>query len=234
MQTHQPQGIEEYIQKQRSAGASDEVIFNKLVQHGWDQNEVRRLLTDDVPAPPAPQQFHGHAQTGNTGTPVQVENVQYNMNIKPVESKIGLYMRLMMLGLWISVFAICILLSQIASKVANPDTTDMGATIVGVFSVLAVSAPVFWIANMKRQAAMLKDPRLVEDLFFKSRVRKSLRFAVVLTAIAGFIFVFNFLSMLFLQNSSSTADTVFAALFFAAGFGGILAFTWRLHAMTQR
>lgn len=232
--SHQPQSIEEYIQKQRNAGVSDHAIFSKLVQHGWDQQEVQRLLNDDVPPPPAPLPHHNYTQTGNTGVPMQVENVQYNMNIKPVESKIGLYMRLMMLGLWVSVIAVCSFFAQLASKVADPDMTDMGATIVGVVSFLVVSVPVFWIANLKRKAAMEKDPRLVEDLFFKKRVRKSLRFAVVLTAIATFVAVFTLLSGLFLQNEETDMSAFFAALSFALGFGGILAFVWQLHARTQR
>lgn len=235
MSPHQQPTIEEYIAHKRHAGVPDQQIYTQLVQHGWDPNEVTRLLTDDVPTPPAPAPYHQYAQTGNTGQPIQVENVQYNMTMKPVESKIGLYMRLTMLGLWVSVTAACVFLAQLISKTANSGT-DMGMTAVVVISFLAVSLPIFWFANQKRLAAMQKDPRLVDDLFYKKRVRKSLRFAIILTAIAGFISVFTLLSMLFLKNdnSSTKVQDFFAALVYTAGFGGILAFTWKLHAKTQR
>jgi hypothetical protein len=105
---HHPHGSpEHYIETQRKAGIPDNTIMANMIQAGWDHQDVSRLLSNDVPKPPAPLEHHNYSQTGNSGTPLQVENVQYNMKVKPVESKIGTYLRLTMLGLWLTVIAAC-------------------------------------------------------------------------------------------------------------------------------
>src|SRR5690348_2839325 len=120
---------EQYVEAQRKAGLSDNEIMSKMIQAGWDHNDVTALLSGDVPPPPSGSPSHNYAQTGNTGVPIQVENVQYNMKVKPVESKIGTYLRLTMLGLWFSVAAVCSLLAGIINKVGN-EFYDVGPVAV--------------------------------------------------------------------------------------------------------
>ena len=231
---HTPPSIQDYIAAQRDKGISDEHILHQLVQAGWDANEVSQLLAAGVPAPDVPLPPHQYSQTGNTGTPLQVENVQYGMRMRPVESKVGLYLRLTMLGLWVTVFAVCVLLANIIDKVMKDSTADLGSALVVVLSLCAVSVPLFVVANKKRATAIQNDPRLLDDLFFKKQVRKSLNTAVILTAIAGFITILSLLSTLFLKNSGLEIADFLMGLIFSAGFGLVLAFTWQLHAKTQR
>lgn len=232
MATQDKQTIEDYIRHKRQSGMSDQDIAEHLVRAGWNQQDVSNLLSDDVPPPPAPLPNNEYSQTGNTGRPLQVENVAYNMKMKPVESKIGIYIRLTMLGLWATVIAVCSLLSTVVQ--ASDESSDVGAVLVFVISACVISVPIFWIANKKLRAALAADPRLVEDLFFKKKVRGHLMFAVVATAIAGFFAIFQLLSLLFLESADANFADSMSALVFALGFGAILAFLWQLHAQTKR
>ncbi len=231
-QQHHQHTPEQYVEAQRKAGLSDNDIMSQMIQAGWDHADVARLLSGDVPPPPTPLPSHGYSQTGNTGTPIQVENVQYNMKVKTVESKIGLYVRLTMLGLWATVIAGCTLITGIINRVAD-EFADLGPIAVFSISLAAVSVPVFIIANKKRMKEMLRDPRLIDDLFYKRRIRNSLVTAVVLSGIVAFSTLYQILSKMFLHSSESVTS-ILSAFVFLAGFGGVLAFVWQLHTKTQR
>lgn len=228
-----------FIAAQRKAGHDDQAIIETLVQNGWDRNTAAAAVSgsSNVPPPPPPAQpvpINQYSQTGNTGVPVQVENVAYNMKMRPVESKIGLYMRFTNWGLWISVLAVCGFLSTIVGRIAGSES-DLGAATVMAFSVSAIAVPIFFIANKKRLAELGTNPALTDDIFYKRSIRRGLGWAIGLTAISTFIMLFSFLSLLFLnEDSDNAADTPFQALVYALGFGCALYFYWLLHAKTRR
>jgi len=233
-QNHQHSGHtpQQYIDAQRKAGVSDNAIMAQMIQAGWDHADVSNMLSSDVPQPPVPMPAHNYSQTGNTGVPLQVENVQYNMRVKPVESKIGLYVRLTMLGLWLTVIAVCSFLSGLINAIAY-EGSDFGPIAVFAISLAAVSVPVLIIANQKRAKEMARDPRLIDDLFYKRRIRHSLVVAVVISALTAFSLLYQILSKLFLHGDVS-GSSILSTLVFLLGLGCILAFVWKLHAKTQR
>jgi len=230
---HNAPSPEHYIAEQRKAGVSDNSIMAQLIQAGWDHSEVTKLLTAGAPEPPtAPLPAHNYSQTGNTGVPMQVENVQYNMRVKTVESKIGLYVRVTMLGLWLTVIAACSLLAGIINRIEY-SYADVGPVAVFAISLAAVAVPILYFGNKKRAREMARDPRLVDDLFYKRRVRHSLVVAVVFAGLTAFSMLYELLSKVFLHGSTSVA-AILSNLVFLLGFGAILAFVWKLHASTQR
>lgn len=174
------------------------------------------------------------AQTGNVGTPLQVENVQYNMSVKPVESKVGLYMRVLSIAMWFTVIFACSFLSSLVSRIVGDDSSDLGSALVVTLSLLAVSTPIFVVAYRKFKNEERNNPAVIDDLFFKKSVRQNLWVGVVLGAIAAFSFIYTVLSGAFLEDNEADPAGIFSALIFTLGFGSIVWFYWKLHAQTKR
>lgn len=225
--------IHEYVQHQRKAGKTDLDIGMQLMQAGWTQDQINQVLLAGVPAPQAPVAYNQLAQTSNAGTPLQVENVQYNMRMKPVESKVGLYIKIAGAGLWFTVLFLCGFLTTLIHKIAG-DGGDLGAALVFTLSLAVVTTPIFILAYRKFRTEQLKNPITSDDIFFKRSVRRSLTWGIIFGAIAAIITLFQFMSALFLKNSGGSYSSALSALVFALGFGGIVYFYWRLHAKTQR
>ena len=64
-------------------------------------------------------------QTGGTGTPKQVENVQYNVNVGAVKSKVGLASSLSAIFGWITVLMVVCSLLAIISILLKPTPEDV-------------------------------------------------------------------------------------------------------------
>ena len=173
------------------------------------------------------------AQTSAGGAPMQVENVQYNMRMKPVESKVGLYIKIAGAGLWFTVVFLCIFLATLIQKIAG-SSDDMGAALVLTLSLCIVTTPIFIVAYKKFLGERAKNPASADDIFLKKHVRSGLWLSVVLGAITTVITLYQFLSSAFLKNSASSYSDALSVLVFALGFGGIVYFYWQLHSRTQR
>lgn len=226
--------IQSYVDKHRKSGLSDQDIATNLLKAGWSQAQVDGALGNDVPPPPPPAVTNvTSAQTSSSGTPLQVENVQYNMSIKPVESKVGLYIKIASTGLWLTVIFVCAFLSALISK-AGGESSDLGAATVMTLSLSVIAVPIFIIAYKKFLAEQANNPATTDDLFFKKHVRRGLWFSIVLGSLCAFSFLYGLLSTAFLENGDSSYSDAFTALVFALGFGGIVFFYWRLHARTKR
>jgi len=232
-QHSQAPDIDSYIASHRQAGTTDEQITIQLLQNGWTLEQVQKALNKDVPAAPSPVTNNFSAQTGNTGTPIQVENVQYNMKMKPVESKVGLYIKVASVGLWFTVLFVASFLSTLVQKIAG-NGGDVANELVLTLSLSVVAIPIFLIAYKKFRAELVKNPVTNDDIFFKKIVRLNLWWGIIWGALASVITVYQLLAAAFLRNSSGSYAAAFSALMYALGFGVIIMFYWRLHAKTQR
>jgi len=225
--------LQSFIDAHRKAGTPDDQISIQLLQAGWPLDQVSKAMLGDVPTPPAPVQNNMTAQTGNTGTPLQIENVQYNMKMKPVQSKVGLYIKIAGVSLWFTVVFVSGFLASLVQQLGGSDE-QLGSLLVLTLSLAIVTIPIFVIAYRKFMAEQKKNPTSADDIFFKQSVRNGLWFSVVLGAIAAVVTLYQFMSSAFLPDSGSTYTGAFSALMFALGFGGMVYFYWRLHAKTQR
>jgi hypothetical protein len=111
---------------------------------------------------------------------------------------------------------------------------DFGPVAVFSIALAAVSVPILVIANQKRGKEMARDPRLIDDLFYKRRIRHSLVVAVVFSGIMAFTVLYELLAKMFLHQDDISGASILSSLVFLLGFSGILAFVWQLHAKTQR
>lgn len=191
------------------------------------------------PTPPASAETPSPANTGavvQTGAvvssePITAQKVEnLTVNTASVVSKIGLYTRITYYDLWILVFVVT------TSLVMLINGSGAGAVLVFMFSVLAVTIPIFVIANNKRKTQLAANPPLIDDIFMKKYLRENLYAAIFATAVSLFYAVWALLSMLFLTNShvDNKPKLLLDAIIFALGFGSILAFSWSQHARTTK
>lgn len=225
-----------FINEQAKSGKSAAEITELLVNNGWDRNaattEVNNVL--NVPQPQNPVPVTQTAQTGASGTPMQVENVQYNMNVKPVESKVGVYIRIASIGLVVGVLTVVYLINSLIAKQISSEDIDLGVVFVLSISLLAVAIPTYYISNSKLSKELAGNSALYDDLFLKKTVRRSLVGSVILTAMSLFFTLFTFISLMFLEGSNLELEDAYGWLLYSLGFGAILAYFWRLHKRTKR
>src|SRR3990167_10562280 len=225
-----------FIKEQVKTGKSDAEITDLLVNNGWDRStasaEVNKII--GIPQPQNPVAANQSAQTGASATPVQVENVQYNMNVKPVESKVGVYVRIASIGLAVGVLTVIYIINSLIAKQLSNDTVDLGIVMVLSISLLAVAIPTYYISNSKLTKELSDNPSLYDDLFFKKTVRRSLVSSVILTAGSLFFTIYGFASVMFLDKSDLKPQHAYAWLAYTLGFAVIMAYYWRLHKRTKR
>lgn len=210
--------------------------------------------TDTQTTPTPSDQQPGNQVTINSTTPPASQSVPVNtaepllsqpetpstphnkdsvtLNTTSVVSKIGLYARVTFFDLWIMVWVTCISLAIILN-----DSSAIGNVMVFMISVLAITIPIFVIANKKRVRELQINPKLIDDIFLKKYLRVNLFSAIFTTALSLFYAIYSLLSMLFLSSTGSTSDKIkmmLDGLIFAAGFGCILAFSWKQHARTTK
>jgi len=228
-----------FIKKKIKDGMEPSAVVRLLTSSGWQHFSAQKAVQEamDVPAPPdnvplAP--VNETAQTGNTDKPVQVENVQYSMGVKPVESRIGTFLKISAAGLWLTAIFVSWFVASIIGLASDGSTDGLSGQIVFTVSLSAVSVPMFVIADRKVREELLKNQALVDDLFFKKNVRSGLNAAIGLTGVTAFITVFTFLSAAFIADSDVGFINGFQSLIFTVGFAGALYYYWRLHALTKR
>ncbi|MEM6997864.1 MAG: hypothetical protein AAF413_03045 [Patescibacteria group bacterium] len=224
-----------YIRDQLKAKQSPQAIIQNLVTSGWQEAEAAKVVNAVAAVPPPPPSqgvANNTAQTGNEGKPLQVEGVQYNMMMSPVESRVGFFLRLASVGLWFTVFFLGFTLAALIAA-AQGDSEDVAGLVVFTISLSFASVPVFLIANSKMHKELDKNPAFVDDLFYKKSTRSGLYAAVVLTAIALIAAVFNLLGAAFLDDAGSISG-FFQSVGFLIPFTGALYYFWQLHAKTRR
>lgn len=230
--------VTKYIQSELKAGRSQAEVVGALVASGWQQDAAQTVVSQaaGVPMPPsgsaAPAPPNTTSQTGNAGTPLQVENVQYNMTMAPVESRVGFFLKIASVGLWFMAFFVAVTLATLIAK-ADDSSIEVAGVIVFTVSLSVAALPTFFIANKKMEEEFAKNPAQVDDLFFKKATRSGLYGAVVLTAISVISAVYNLLASAFLEDGGSVTG-FFQAFAFVIGFGAVMAYFWRLHGRTKR
>lgn len=226
-----------YISDQLKSGVHPAQLVQNLISGGWQQEVAQSAVNAHLNMPPPPPNQMAapnmYAQTGNAGVPLQVESVQYNMMMHPVESRVGFFLRLASLGLWVMIIFVASSFAAIISNAQN-DSSGVGGIIVFTISIACAAIPIFLISNKKMNQELAKNPAMVDDLFFKKSTRSGLYAAIVFTAIALIAAVYNLLAAAFLKEGSGSASGFFQCFVFALCFGGGLFYYWNLHSKTRR
>ncbi len=235
---HTGNGPEAFIKQQLENGATPQQVVSMLVSNGWQTEQAQQAVNNassPPPPPPPPAQAapaNTTSQTGNEGTPLQVENVQYNMKMKPVRSRIGLFSRFVAIALWILSFFVGSSLVAIVGRFTD-SSVDVAEGLVLTIALSVVLVPIFVVANKKLKAELAKNPNIVDDLFFKKSVRANLYAGVIIAGLLVFIAVFAFLSIFFLGDEGNAIEALHPLLF-AGAFSSVIFYYWPLHAKTRR
>jgi hypothetical protein len=181
------------------------------------------------------------SQTGNTGTPIQVENIQYNVNVKKVTSKIGLSVFLSAILLWFIAFIAVTLFTVLRAKLfpdctsgVCEEVTDFGEMIVFSISGLIPLVPIFIFLIYRTKKILVDNPAASDDIFFKRTVRFHLVISLLAALGWAFVAVYNLLGKIFLQYQDITGAMIMDSFIFAAIFIAMTWFFWMYERMTRR
>jgi hypothetical protein len=231
--------LDEFITNKRKAGEGDAMISEELVALGWDRTTVlRQLAGGDAPQSKTILSATPTSQTGNPGVPLQIENVQYNVNVGKVRSKVGLAILLFSVFAWIlSVFVTLFLLD--ARQAVIPSADDVGGfgvkeSFVLLFAISVPLVPLLIFSYKRTLKNLAENAASYDDLFFKRTVRINLVLALILGAGWIVIAMYNILDLLVLGDKTMTAGTIVNSFIFALCPVALLAVFWMFQRKTKR
>lgn len=197
-------------------------------------------MNTDQPAPQQPvqpqQQAPVMAQTGAASTPLQVENVQYNVSVGKTKSKIGVATFFMALCAWVMGFLGIALLLAIREALipGEGDSMEIKETIVFVISGLIPFVAVFAYAFVRIGAIIRDNPAAIDDIFFKRLIRWNLGVAGIIAMLTVFFAIYNTLSLLVLKDPEMMASTVADSFIFMLAFVALALLFLRYELKTRR
>lgn len=233
--------IEEFIAKKHAEKQSDDIILNELVALGWDKNIVLQKLAGG--SAPIPEKSSAEtSQTGNTGAPIQVENVQYNVKVGRVTSKIGLVAFLSAIMVWLIAFVSFSLLTAIRAKflpdcelgICEDVAINFGEVIVFSIAVLAPVIPVFLFLRNRLKKLLDENPANRDDIFFKRSIRFNLVISLLIALWWSYVAIFNVLGKLFLKYQDVTGGMIADSIIIAVIFIATTLFFWQYQKLTRR
>ena len=170
-------------------------------------------------------------------TPIKVENIQYNVNVGTVKSKVGLASTLTAVFGWITaLMVICSLLALISIllKPTPEDVLQAKNTLVFAIAVLVPILPLF-IFSVKRLNKSLKENQAnLDDLFFKKSIRFNLILGLIISCFWSITLVYNILAKIILQNDKITLVTILNNIAFLLPPAIFLYFFWTYQQKTKR
>lgn len=176
-------------------------------------------------------------QTGGTGTPKQVENVQYNVNVGTVRSKVGLASTLSSLFGWATALMAVIGMLAIVQMVLPKDVNEMQQSkesLVVAISGLVPILPLFIFTVKRLNKALKENPANWDDLFFKKSIRFNLVLALIISCFWAITLVYNILAKFILNNGNITIQVVLNNLVFLLPPAALVYFYWTYQQKTKR
>lgn len=214
-----------YVSDQRTAGVSDDAIRDALVGSGYTSEQIDQLLVGVTAPPPPPVQ----SQTGAGSDPLQVENIQYNVKVKNYQSKPGIIFRAASVSLAICLFVTATLLYAITNLVFNFDDVDP-AVLQVCFAIMIPTGVVSYLALKRLYKLFAEQPQAIEEIKFKTRLRRTFWTFLVLSMLGSVIAIFNFIN-LFVDYSRDVLQYQFYSLYYV---GGAIVFTVWLYSLQKK
>lgn len=156
------------------------------------------------------------AQTGTGSTPIQVENVQYNVPVPHYTSKPGLVFGIAKISLAAFLLAVASSLYEITGLLLGFAGEHVAGNIQLMVS-LSVPAGVIAFVSVRRMKTIIADsPALLEDITFKARLRRAFIFFLSLSALFVFVTIFNTIGI-FVGTASHPVTNSFFSLYYGGG-----------------
>jgi len=176
-------------------------------------------------------------QTSGNGTPVQVENVQYDVKVGKVRSKIGLAAFLTSLSVWALALIMTLLLHSVRAKLLpsiNDDMNGFAEQMVLSISMLVPIVPLLWYLTRRLNKILVENPTAIEDLFFKKTIRFHLVVSVIFAVWWIMVTVYNILAKTILDHQNITAGMILDSVIFALIYSYVAFFFFHYQNMTKR
>ncbi len=236
------QDVDSFIAQKRAEKQSDEIILQELLTAGWDKNLVLQKLAGGQTPTPSPSPMSSSSgvstsQTGASGHPVQVENVQYNVQVGAVRSKVGLASRIAAIFIWVTAFIVIFFLLSLRSAWL-PDTgeeiSDIKEALVFIIAVLIPVLPILFFAIKRLNKALMENVANVDDVYFKKSARFNLIFSVSIACIFAINLIYNILAKTILDNQDVSRGAIFDSLTLFLIPAGLVYFFWHYQGKTKR
>lgn len=172
------------------------------------------------------------SQTGAPGEPVQVENVQYNVDVNDYRSKVALIFSITSTAFAVGGFMLASFLYSVTGSVFN-FTDEPVVTAQLAISVLIPCIVIGAIALRRLNQLFTVSPEVLEDIKFKARLRKIFLFFLTISAIGSMIAIFNFINI-FVEPDESTVQNQFVSLYYVGGAIIMTLWLYTLQKRTQR
>jgi hypothetical protein len=177
------------------------------------------------------------SQTGGQGTPVQVENIQYNVNVGKVKSKVGFAGFLTFCTAWVGASLVLFtLLSLKTMAFSSVESEIIEAKEMLVF-IIALAIPVIplFIFLFKRLEKLLRENSINnDDISYKKTLQMHMILSIINSVAWVFTFVYTVLTVLLLESATPGEPTNFDSIFFAFTALALTAFFWHFQKQTKR
>ena len=181
-----------------------------------------------------PQNQNSQAQTGTVGQPIQVENVQYNVSVGSLQTKVALAFSFTSVTLALIVFFAALTVYSVLGNVLGFHLNDFKTMIVAFISMLVPLAPLFFFSNKRLKKIINENPSAIEDVIFKKILRSALILEVFLAVVIITSYTYMVLSILFLENEGSLAQSLSSLIVFGGAFGYLAYWTYTYQELTKR
>jgi hypothetical protein len=176
------------------------------------------------------------SQTGVPGTPVQVENVQYNVNAGKVKSKIGFAGHLTFLMAWavgtIALFSV-IGVRNIIAPTSPEEAEEWRGVLVLLLSFAIPVVPLFIFLIKRIKTLLIQNPAGNDDITYKKSIQVHLVLSLVNTVAWVGIASYNILAKLLLDEQIAAYQIV-DGFFFALTAVVLSYFFWTYQKETKR
>lgn len=170
--------IEQFVDKARSKGLTDDEIRQKLLTAGWPANEVEDAINGlTAPVPKASDQLDVPRPSTSTSA-IQTASPQ-PVTVVQNQSTRGLEYNIMFLALLFTAFGLGGMLHDVVDSLTNTSTY---AHIGGAFAVTAflVLGPIFTLLFLRLKKAEDSEPELHKDPFRKRWIQWTLLFSFLI------------------------------------------------------
>lgn len=173
-------------------------------------------------------------QTGGVGSPVQVENVQYNVQVGTVRSKVGVIVLLYSILSWFLAIVLIMFLLTIRARLGGKEVASFGEAIIFTIACLVPLVPIFWYVRHRLERVLSENSATVDDVFFKKTIRVNLVISVIIGIFWLIALVYNALAFLFLSDSKITGGIVIDSIILAGIMSGLAIMFLRYQLRTKR
>jgi hypothetical protein len=182
------------------------------------------------------------SQTGSSQKPVQVENVQYNVQVGKFLSRVGFAFIIASASLIIITLVSAWALHGIAGQVFdfNFKETAMTERILLLIAIFVPVLPLHFF-TARRLKKLIADPLHLEDIIFKKYLRQTLWVEIVMAVLCISYGLYTGLSIMFLDqpgiflnDPDNIAEAFSTTIFYGGAFTLLALWSYSFQKMTQR